>query len=157
MENNLLPLDKCIEIINTVIENKEVNFVFLEDAPKLVKLLSSGEYCAYKNTVYVPSIHLNLSTSSNESDRTVATAKLLPWIMAIKDGRTNSLYQMTKLIKNYKLRSFYFMYEYLFLVASESPYADVVFGGFVSTRKNWFGRRYPTDDIINYLKSLLTR
>jgi hypothetical protein len=155
MGNKLLPLDKCIEIVNAAIENKEINFVFLEDAPKLVKLLSSGEYCAYKNTVYVPSIHLKLSTSANESDRAVATAKLLPWIMAIKDGKTSSLYQMRKLLTDYKLRSFYFMYEYVFLVASENPYADTIFGGFVCSRKGWLGKRYPTEQIIDYLQTLL--
>jgi hypothetical protein len=155
MENKLESLEQCIDYVNLALKDNLIQFVCLDDAPTLVKFFSSGEYCAYKNTIYVPSFHLKLSTSTNESDRTVATAKLLPWIMAVKDNKVASYISMRKMITNYKLRAFYFLYEYMFLLKSEHPHAATIFGGFVCSRKTWCGKLLDPDIVTDYMQEVI--
>lgn len=156
MQNKLVPVPECVSYVNEVVRNEAVSFCFVSDAPFLVRLLSRGDYSAYKNVVYVPRIHFDLATSANEYDRTIATAKLLPWIMAIKDRETRSLAGLFSLMNNVRKRSFYFLYEYGFLKFAGIPYADQVYAGFISTRRKWLGlRRVDPADVVTILNTYL--
>ena len=157
MESNLVAIPECINYVNTVVDTGKIKFSFLSDAPLLIKIISNGGYCACGDTVYVPQEHFQLVTSKNEADRTIATAKLLPWIMAIKDGRLTSVWKTWLFLKNYKSLARYFMYEYGFLKFAKNPYCEIILGGFVTSRTTFFGRKLPPEDIIQYLNTYLTK
>ena len=155
MESKLVAIPDCVTYVDAVVANGTIKFVFLDDAPFWIKVISNGSYCACGDTVYVPIEHFKLVTSKNDSDRTVATAKLLPWVMALKDGYLTSVWKTWLFLNNYKLVARYFLYEYRFLKYASNPYADVIFGGFAMSRKTFFGRRIPPEDIVTYLNTFL--
>ena len=153
--NNLVTIPECVKYVDDVVTSQAVKFAFLSDAPFLVKVISNNGYCACKDTVYVPQDHFTLASSKNTQDRTVATAKLLPWIMALKDGHLTSVWNTWKFLRNYRLLAKYFIYEYAFLKTSESPYSELILAGFVSTRKTFFGRRLPPETVLQHIKTFL--
>lgn len=142
------------ELLNTGITSGDIELKLLSDAPKLVKIISGYDYAAYKNTIYLPADHLTLMQSSNSNDRLVAVAKLLPWVACIYNG-DSTLLTLLKFKLGYKLRSFYFVYEYLFLKSNQSPYADLITKGFLVTRKRFFMRVLP-ETVLDFMNALLT-
>lgn len=157
MVRKLTNISDCVNRVNAAISDGSINFCFINEAPKLVKLISRGGYCAYKNTVYVPVKHLELASSARAKDRSLATAKVLPWVMAIDDGRTNSILDVAKLLYSNSDRCFYFLYEYLFLKAVSNDFSDLVYGGFVNSRRHWWGLRVKPEKVVEMLRSVLRR
>jgi hypothetical protein len=129
-------------------------FELLNEAPWFVRLLSCGQYCVYKKTIYVPMFHLELVKSLNFDDRTLATAKLLPLIMMLHDYESVSLFTMMQLLYSLKYQLHYFLYQFLFLKAAENRFYETVTTGFLTTRKHWFKKLSP-DVVEEYLKTIL--
>ena len=157
MGSSLVAIPECVNYVNTVVDSGKVKFCFLEDAPFLIKAISNGSYCACGDTVYVPLEHFQLVTSKNENDRTVATAKLLPWIMALKDGKLSSIWKTWLFLKSYEKLATYFLYEYGFLKFAKSPYCEAILGGFITTRKTFFGKRVPPDTVVTFINNLIVK
>ena len=155
MPSNLIDIPECVNYVNAAVESGAVKFCFLSDAPFLVKLLRNGGYCAYKNTVYVPLGHFNLASSSNESDRTIATAKILPWVMTIKYNQVPSLWKTWCVLSNYETLAKYFYYEYGFLKVSNHPFAEIILAGFLNSRKTRLGRKVPPETVIDCMKQIM--
>lgn len=100
--------------------------------------------------------HFKMATSTNESDRTVATAKLLPWVMAIRDGHLTTIIDTWKFLHSYKLQAKYFVYEYGFLKASDNTFAEMILAGFIGSRKSFLGfKKIPPETVIDYMRLFL--
>ncbi len=130
-------------------------FELLSQAPWYIRLLSRGQYCMYKNTVYVPSFHLELVKSPHEEDRTLATAKLLPCVMFLHDTGSVSLFKMLNFLYNLNYQLHYFLYEFLFLKAADSKFYSVIVMGFIASRRQFFKRISP-EIIEKSLRNILT-
>ena len=87
--NKLQCISYVLTYLNTILTEESISFELISEAPKWLRLISRGNYCAYKNIIYVPSVHLELVSSPSDIDKTVATAKLLPWVMALHDNNIN--------------------------------------------------------------------
>lgn len=141
---NILPhklhkLSYVVEHTKTVQEASP--FEMISEAPLWLRLLSRGRYCAYKNNIYVPAFHLELVSSKHDADRTLATAKLLPWLMLLHDAPGNKvgLWLSIMSLVSVRYQIHYFLYEFLFLKATKHPFYDVISVGFMTTRATWFG------------------
>lgn len=140
--------------LDTKSQSGEIELHCITDAPLWLKLLFNGDYIAYKNIIYVPPDHLLLATSKNRQDKVVAVSKLLPWAAAILDGKTK-LSDVLSFRFGWKLRSFYFCYEYVFLKLMESAYKDLILKGFLVTRKLFFVRVDYTK-VLDFLNQILS-
>jgi len=154
VKSKLTPIPECIEYAKNLLADGTLDMRVVKEAPFLVRLISRDEYCAYKGIVYTPIRHLEFSSSRNEEDRYVAAAKLMTWIMYVRDGRSNSLITLWKMFNMYELRLFYFLYEYGVLSISKCVYTDTILGGFAVTRRKWF-RQVTADQVIQDLKTHL--
>lgn len=144
--NNMNILPYKLQKLSYVVEHtktvqKVSPFEMISEAPLWLRLLSRGRYCAYKNNIYVPSFHLELVSSKHDADRTLATAKLLPWLMLLHDAPNNKVCFILAIasLLSVKYQMHYFLYEFLFLKATKHPFYDVVSIGFMTTRRKWFG------------------
>jgi hypothetical protein len=129
----------AIEYTTIGLQQEKYNIELSLDAPKWLRICSTGGYCAYKNTIYVPAVHLQLVSSKFEEDRSLGTAKLMPWIMLIKDNNENvSFLTAIKSLFNLKYQLHYFIYEFLFLSAINHPFKDTIGLGFMISRRRFF-------------------
>ncbi len=152
-------LESLSDDVQTTLKTCNITFKELSDAPWFVKLLSNiytEPYIAYKTIIYVPNQHVSLAKSLNPTDRICATSKILPWVFAIKNNTTLSLKTLINIITSLNTRSYYFMYEFSLLKAHDiKDISDLVAIGFLSTRKNIFGRRINPDTVFDTLKYIL--
>ena len=155
MESKLVAIPDCVTYVDAVVANGTIKFVFLDDAPFWIKVISNGSYCACGDTVYVPIDHLKLASSIREKDRTIATAKLLPWVMALRDGHLTSVWKTWMFLKNYKLTSQYFIYEYGFLRLHSNSFSELILTGFIASRRSFFGRKIKPEYVIDHMKQFL--
>ena len=143
-----------LEYITSISKDTESPFEMLSQAPWYVRLLSGGNYCAYKKSIYVPDFHLSLVSSSHIEDRTLATSKLLPVAMLLHDYQYVSLYRMLMFLYNVNYQMHYFLYGFLFLKATESQFFELVTMGFMASRKFLF-RKIPIEVIELRLRNIL--
>ena len=74
--NNLpqIKLDSIVEEVTELLNTKQVQFEDMKNAPWAVRKLSvfcNDFYVGYKNTIYVPSGHVEVASSKDEKDRIV--------------------------------------------------------------------------------------
>lgn len=141
--------------IKESILKSSISLAPVNEAPLWLRLLARGDYCAFGRTIYVPSHHYALVSSEAPSDRNMATAKLCKWFMSIHDFEDISKLTAIKLLCFNKHILHYFLYEFFFLKGCDHPQKDLVVLGFLSSRKNWYGRRIPYDKSLEYLTTLL--
>ena len=154
MQDKLFALTaEGLHYVDTSISTGTISFDFLSNAPFLIKLISNGRYCAYRTTVYVPIDHLTLVSSEHPSDRLVATSKVLPWVIAMRDGHLASYFNVWKFLHDYRLVCKYFLYEFGLLKSNNHPQADIIYGGFVVSRKTFWGRLIDPDVVVAQLRS----
>lgn len=161
IKHNMSHLNKKIQTvpyvinhINTTITSEQSPFEMITEAPWFVRLISKGQYCVYKETVYVPSFHLELVKSAHEEDRTLATSKVLPCIMLLHDFKSVSLFRMIKFLYTLKYQLHYFLYEFLFLKAADSRFYELVTMGFLTSRKQYL-TKVPPEIIEAQLREIL--
>lgn len=154
-------LNKKLHHLSTVLKyassfpGEGYDIMLLSDAPFFVKLLSRGTYCAYNTTVYVPStIHLELVQSKHEEDRTLATAKLLPFIMLFYDNTKVSFWLFLAMVFTTRYQVHYFIYEFLFLKYTEHPFKEIILVGFLTSRRNLLGFKLCFDTVQARIKSI---
>lgn len=136
LNNKLQCISYVLKYLNTVLTNETISFELISEAPKWLRLISRGNYCAYKNTVYVPNFHLELVSSPSDVDRTLATSKLLPWVMLLHDNNTNiSKLKALQGLLSLSYQIHYGMYEFLFLKATNNEFYELVTVGFMTSRK----------------------
>lgn len=119
------------------VKDGSIKIESLSDAPRWLRLLSRDNYCAYKNTVYVPQFHLFLIQSESKDDSSVAMSKLISWVMIVYDKKVNTPLQVFKSLYQLKTRCFYWLYEYFYLMAAENKYTGLIRLGFMTTRKRF--------------------
>lgn len=142
--------------VSKTINGEQSPFEMLSEAPAWLRLLSMGRYCAYKGVVYVPSFHLELVASEHETDKTLATAKLLPWIMLLHDKGNVSAITAIKSLYSLKYQLHYFLYEFLFLKATSHKFFEVISVGFMTTRTKWFGmKKLPYEEVLSRMEAIL--
>lgn len=157
LQFQLKDLGYVTSYIKEAVAKEWISIASLSDAPLWLRIMSRGDYCAYKNTVYVPSHHYSLVSSKSVTDRNLSTAKLCKWFMAIHDYKNISFPILTKLLYNNKYTIHYFLYEFFFLSGSEHPYKDLITLGFLSSRRTWYGRRINFEVILSYANELMLR
>lgn len=136
----LLPLE---DLVANVWNATYLESIHIEDhskAPLWLRLLFGTTYFAYKNTVYVPTIHFTLTKSKSSHDRDVAIAKLLPWLAALYDDVLSSPWKLATFLLH-KKAIFYFCYEFLYLKLAESPLTKSIVDGFCLSRHYLFSTR----------------
>lgn len=131
-----------------------LDFKVISDAPWFVRLLSRGAYCAYGTTVYVPSMHLELMKSKHDEDRGLATAKVLPYIMAIHDNDSISVTKFLSLMFNTRYQAHYFVYEFLFLKMVNHQFKEVILTGFLTSRRNILGFKRTFESVEKYIQDI---
>ena len=154
LNQKLYDLSYTISIIKTITKDENSPFEMMSQAPFLVKLLSKGQYCVYKKSIYVPEFHLELSMSKCDDDRELATAKLLPCIMLLHDYKEVSFFRMLRFLYTLKYQLHYFLYEFLFLKATKHVFYATIAMGFMSSRR-YFGKRLHPDIVEEYLRTIL--
>lgn len=157
----MLKLNKKLQTVPYVVKHlleitkeDKAPFAMLFEAPWYIRLLSKGQYCVYKDVIYVPNFHLELVKSPYEEDRTLATSKLLPCVMLLHDYNNISLFRMLCLLYNLNYQLHYFLYEFLFLKASNSKFYTTITMGFLASRKSWFKKLKPID-VERLLRNIL--
>lgn len=149
-----------INHISKTIHGEQSPFEMISEAPLWLRLLSRGRYCAYGNTIYVPAFHLELVSSKYDADRTLATAKLLPWVMLLHDapnGRVPFLLTLASLFST-SYQTHYFLYEFLFLKATKHKFYDVISIGFMTTRRTWFGmKKLAYESVEAHMQAILEK
>ena len=143
LNHKLQTLQYALDHVAKTIDSNNSPFEMISQAPWFIRLLSRGQYCVYKNTIYVPMFHLELVRSQHEADRTLATSKVLPCIMLLHDNKTVSFVTFMQYLYNINYQLHYFLYEFLFLKATESRFIQTVFMGFLITRRKWFRKASP--------------
>lgn len=155
LQNKIRSLQQAIEYTTLGLKEDKYSIELISEAPKWLQIVSRGSYCAYKNTVYVPLLHLQLVASKFEEDRTLGTAKILPWIMLIQDKTEHvSVYTSIKSLLFLSYQLHYFIYEFLFLSATNHPFKEAIGLGFMASRKR-IGIRIPVKTIKKYLEDIL--
>lgn len=156
LKKKLINIADAVQHLRSVIDTQEVTFALISDAPAWLRLLSRGTYCAYGTTVYAPEFHLSLVSSKSDVDRTLATAKILPHVMLIKDFKTVSAltFLKSRFLNSYIFH--YFLYEFLFLKVTEHKMIDTITIGFIVSRRNWYGKKLSFDEVQNELVKITT-
>ena len=150
------PLPYVLEHIKETIHDEVSPFEMISEAPAWLRLLSRGRYCAYKDVIYVPSFHLELVSSKFDEDRTLATAKLVPWVMLLHDVKKLSVFGAIKALVSLKYQVHYFIYEFLFLKATNHKFFDTISLGFMTTRKKWYSKKHlAISEIESYMQLVL--
>ena len=159
---NSFPDIKLTEIssdVSDMVANKKLSFAPIGEAPRMVRVLAwlfNETYISYKNIVYIPAGHVTLASSANNTDRVVATSKLLPWTYAVKHNRVNDFKSLFTLLSDVETRSYYFIYEYALLKAHEIPeLPELIAFGFIGTRRNKFGFKRNSDKTLGILKEII--
>ena len=150
LSNKLQHISYVLKYLNTVLTDESVSFELISEAPKWLRIISRGNYCAYKNIVYVPSFHLELVSSESDVERTLATSKVLPWIMLLHDNNgTVSKWKTLQGLLSLSYQIHYGMYEFLFLKATNNKFYELVTVGFMTSRKifNMFKIPYKAIEI----------
>jgi hypothetical protein len=156
LARKLQTIPYVIAHINKSINGEASPFELLSQAPLWLRLVSRGRYCAYRNVIYVPSFHLELVSSKYEADRTLATAKLLPWVMLLHDVESVSLLTALKSLFYLPYQLHYFLYEFLFLKATNHKFFEVISMGFMTTRSKWFGmKKLSYEDVELHMRVIL--
>jgi hypothetical protein len=141
---------------NTVTGEAEdiLDFKMLSEAPWFIRLLSRGNYCAYGTTIYVPSLHLELIKSKHDEDRGLATAKILPYVMAIHDNDSISFTKFLELMFSTRYQAHYFIYEFLFLKMVNHQFKEVILTGFLTSRRNILGFKRTFESVEAYIQAI---
>lgn len=154
LNKKLYDLPYVIGIVKDYTKEDSSPFEMMSQAPLLVRLFSRGQYCTYKKVIYVPTFHLELSSSKCEEDRSLATAKILPSIMLLHDYKNVSFFRMLCFLYSLKYQLHYFLYEFLFLKATKHTFYATITMGFMSSRKRLGKKLYP-DKVEEYLRTIL--
>lgn len=158
LNHKLYPINFALNIAKEVSNNTDITFASILDAPKIIKLLSFGRYCAYKNVIYVPTFHFSLVSSKHDEDRTIATAKLLPWIMLLHDVKRVSFFTFLKSLYSLKYQIHYFLYEFGFLLALNHKFLETIAVGFMTTRYNLLTcHRLTYDEVLAHMTEILRK
>lgn len=153
--HKLQPISYVINHVSTSVNGDNSPFEMLSEAPIWLRLLARGGYCAYGNTIYVPSFHLELVSSQYDADKTLATAKLLPWIMLLHDEKSVSFRALCKALFSLDYQLHYFLYEFLFLKATKHRFFDVISLGFMTTRRTWYKKKLTYEDCESRMQAIL--
>ena len=143
-----------VDYIKQTTEPDKSPFELLSQAPWYIRLISRGNYCVYKDVIYVPSFHLELIKSEYIEDRTLATAKLLPSLMLLHDYKNISLLKMLQGLYSLKYQLHYFLYEFLFLKATQNKFYELVVMGFLTSRYNGIFKLKP-EIVEKHLRTIL--
>lgn len=154
VSKKLQTVDYVAEYVHANINGDNSPLEMLSQAPWYIRLLSHGDYCVYKDKIYLPDFHFQLAKSAHKEDRTLATAKLLPVIMFLHDYKSVSLFKMLQYLYSLKYQLHYFLYTFLFLKATKSQFEDIIGMGFIVSRRHWFIRMAP-DNISKELDKIL--
>ena len=154
LQNKVHHMTYVLEHTKEITKEGQSPFEMLSQAPWYVRLAAQGQYCVYKDVIYVPSFHLELTMSQNETDRNLATAKLLPCIMFLHDNKHVSFWLMLKFLYALKYQLHYFLYEFLFLKATKSIFYATITMGFMISRKRMFKVLTP-DEVEEHLRNIL--
>ena len=157
LNKQLHTLSSAIDILKDSVKNKTIEFALISDAPFYIRLFSRGEYCAYKNVIYTPELHLSLVCSKHEEDRSLSTAKLLPFIMLINDYKSISFFRFLCFKYSNKYKLHYFLYEFFFLKFISHPLYEPISIGFMTSRRSWIGKKLSYEFVENRLNSILTQ
>lgn len=131
------PFVETLGVLTNKVKDGSIKIKKLSDAPLWIRIIARDNYCAYKNTVYVPQFHLFLIQSESKDDSSVAMSKLLPWVMIVSDGKVNTPINFFKSLYQLKIRCFYWLYEYFYLMAADNKYSGLIRLGFMTTRKRF--------------------
>lgn len=154
LNKQLYALPYVIDVVKASTKEDTSPFEMLSQAPWFVRLASRGQYCVYKNTVYVPSFHLELAMSKCDEDRALSTAKALLCLMLLHDYKNVSFFRMLSFLYSLKYQLHYFLYEFLFLKATKHVFYATITMGFMSSRK-LFMKKLSTDTVEEYLRAIL--
>ena len=157
ISHKLQSIPYVITYLNKLISDETISFELLSEAPLWLKLLSRGQYCGYKNVIYVPKVHLELVSSEYDTDKTLATAKMLPWIMCFHDGKNRiSVSQLLKLLFFVRYQIHYTLYELLFLKATNNKFYQPITLGFMITRRHfWSFKKLAYDKVEAFTSAIL--
>ena len=155
-----IKLEGIAEEVDNLLINKAFDFKMMAEAPILIKVFSkffNEDYIAYKTTIYAHHGHISLAKSQNESDRIIATSKILPWVYIIKNNRCSNILTLLHTLSNTMIRSYYFLYEYAILQSHtiDKDVSELIAMGFVSSRKNIVGMRKNPDKLLETIRTLL--
>ena len=155
LKNKITTLGKAIEYVTLGLRDEKYSINLLSDAPFWLRLLSRGQYCSYRNTVYAPSFHLELVSAKSDETRSIATAKLLPHIMMIRDcnGNVSKLSSLLHLF-NIRYQIHYFIYELMMLRSIKHPLEEPISLGFITSRKR-FGIRLNERIVYKFINATL--
>ena len=157
INKKLYALEYALNYTSTTVTGEAtdiLDFKMLSEAPWFIRLLSRGSYCAFGTTVYVPSMHLELMKSKHDEDKGLATAKVLPYIMAIHDNTSISFSKFLALMFNTRYQAHYFIYEFLFLKLMDHRFKETIFTGFLTSRRNIFGFKRSFEEVEDYIQSI---
>lgn len=158
LKNKLQTISYVLKYLDTVLTNESVSFELLSEAPKWLRVVSRGNYCAYRNVIYVPSFHLELVSSESDIERTLATSKLLPFIMLLHDNNENiSKLKALQSLLSLSYRIHYGMYEFLFLKATDNKFYELVTVGFMTSRKLFNVFKVPYKTIETWMSAVLDK
>ena len=157
--NKLQCISYVLTYLNTILTEESISFELISEAPKWLRLISRGNYCAYKNIIYVPSVHLELVSSPSDIDKTVATAKLLPWVMALHDNNINiSKWKALQLLFSLPYQIHYNLYQFLFLKATNNQFYELITVGFMTTCRHFIiFKKIPYKQIEDWISAILEK
>lgn len=157
LKHRLQTLQEAVRYVSYGLESEAYSMELVSEAPRWLRMASRSSYCAYKNVVYVPSVHLQWVSSEATCDRNLATAKLLPWIMCIYDNNEDvTMLTALKHLFNIRYQTHYFLYELQMLRASSHPWEDAIAMGFLVTRKTFLSI-FKNPRLNNFISETLTR
>ena len=154
LTTKLQTISYVVSYLNKTLSNESISFELLSEAPLWLRFLSKGQYCGYKNTIYVPKFHLELVKSEHDTDKTIATGKILPWLMLYHDTKTISILSTLRLLFITRYQIHYTLYEILFLKATKNKFYEVIALGFITSRKGIFGK-LSYDTVEKYISNIL--
>ncbi len=157
LEHKLQTVPTVVTYLNNLVTKEAISFEMISEAPLWLRLISRGQYCGYKKSIYVPPFHLEMIASKHDTDKTLATAKMLPWVMCFHDSNENiSAWKAFKMLFSVRHQIHYTLYELLFLKATNNKFYELVTVGFMTTRKSlWSIRKMPYEKVEHFVTSIL--
>ena len=143
-----------LNYIKETIHDEVSPFEMISNAPWYIRFIAKGGYCVYKDTIYVPTFHLELVQSPHEEDRTLGTAKMLPGVMFLHDYKHVSLFKAIQFMYSLSYQTHYFLYEFLILKAASSRFEELVTIGFLTSRTDWF-KPVQSKEVEQHLSNIL--
>lgn len=156
LTHKLQTVPYTVSYLNSLVNKETISFEMLSEAPLWLRLLSRGGYCGYKKSIYVPNVHLEMIKSEHDTDKTLATAKLLPWVMCFHDNKENISFSQTfKLLFSTRHQIHYTLYELLFLKATSNKFYELITVGFMTSRRKGL-KKMPYDAVQEHMALILS-